>query len=56
MRLTINGKTRDLAPEAHESLLTTLRDRLFLTGAKQGGDRGGCGAWTFGWTLVTGWR
>ena len=46
MRLTINDRTRDLAPEPHETLLTTLRDRLFLTGAKQGCDRGECGACT----------
>jgi len=46
MRLIINGRTVVLSPEPHESLLTTLRDRLFLTGAKQGCDRGECGACT----------
>ncbi len=46
MRLTINGATRDVHPEVDESLLTTLRERLFLTGAKQGCDRGECGACT----------
>lgn len=46
MRLTINHATRDIVPEADESLLTTLRDRLFLTGAKRGCDRGECGACT----------
>ncbi len=46
MRLTINGRTRDLTVAPHESLLETLRDRLFLTGAKQGCDRGECGACT----------
>lgn len=46
MRLTINGATRDIHPEADESLLTTLRERLFLSGAKQGCDRGECGACT----------
>lgn len=46
MRLTINGTVRDILPEPGESLLTTLRDRLYLTGAKQGCDRGECGACT----------
>lgn len=46
MRLTVNDKPRDFAPEPHESLLTTLRDRLFLTGAKPGCERGECGACT----------
>lgn len=46
MRLTINGRTRDLTVAPHESLLETLRERLFLTGAKQGCDRGECGACT----------
>lgn len=46
MRLTINSKARELVPEPDESLLFTLRDRLFLTGAKMGCDRGECGACT----------
>lgn len=46
MRLTVNEKARDVAPDPHESLLTTLRDRLFLTGAKPGCERGECGACT----------
>jgi xanthine dehydrogenase YagT iron-sulfur-binding subunit len=46
MRLTVNDKARDVAPDPHESLLTTLRDRLFLTGAKPGCERGECGACT----------
>ncbi|MCC6931027.1 MAG: (2Fe-2S)-binding protein [Gemmatimonadaceae bacterium] len=46
MRVTINGRSRELSPEPLESLLTTLRERLFLTGAKQGCDRGECGACT----------
>lgn len=46
MRLTINRKERDIVPGPDESLLATLRDRLFLTGAKQGCDRGECGACT----------
>ena len=46
MRLTINTRERDIVPGPDESLLDTLRDRLFLTGAKQGCDRGECGACT----------
>ena len=46
MRITINGRSREVTPPPHESLLTTLRERLFLTGAKQGCDRGECGACT----------
>ncbi len=46
MRLTVNDKAKDVTPEPGESLLTTLRDRLFLTGAKPGCERGECGACT----------
>jgi xanthine dehydrogenase YagT iron-sulfur-binding subunit len=46
MRLTINNRTRELVPEPHETLLDTLRDRYFLTGAKAGCERGECGACT----------
>lgn len=46
MRVTINGRARELSPDPAESLLTTLRERLFLTGTKQGCDRGECGACT----------
>lgn len=46
MRLRINGRTRELAPAPHETLLETLRERLFLTGAKAGCERGECGACT----------
>jgi xanthine dehydrogenase YagT iron-sulfur-binding subunit len=46
MRLTVNEKTREVAPAPHESLLETLRERLFLTGAKAGCERGECGACT----------
>lgn len=46
MRVTINGKTREVTPAPHESLLETLRERLFLTGAKAGCERGECGACT----------
>ena len=34
MRLTVNGAKHDIAAPAHETLLTTLRDRLQLTGTK----------------------
>lgn len=46
MRLTVNDRARDVTPEPHESLLVTLRERLFLTGAKPGCERGECGACT----------
>lgn len=46
MRLTINGRVREVVAEPHESLLTTLRERLFLTGTKLACDRGECGACT----------
>jgi len=46
MRLTINEKTREVDPAPQESLLETLRERLFLTGAKAGCERGECGACT----------
>jgi xanthine dehydrogenase YagT iron-sulfur-binding subunit len=46
MQLTINGRRRDVLAESHESLLTTLRERLFLTGTKLACDRGECGACT----------
>ena len=46
MRLTVNGRAREVEVPAHESLLTTLRDRFHLTGAKMGCDRGECGACT----------
>ncbi len=46
MRLTVNGRTRDVTAPPHESLLDTLRDRLFLTGTKLACERGECGACT----------
>jgi xanthine dehydrogenase YagT iron-sulfur-binding subunit len=46
MRLIVNGATYDVAAPAHETLLTTLRDRLELTGAKLVCGRGECGACT----------
>lgn len=46
MRLTVNGAGYDVAAPGHETLLTTLRDRLALTGAKLVCGRGECGACT----------
>jgi aerobic-type carbon monoxide dehydrogenase small subunit (CoxS/CutS family) len=46
MRLTVNGASYELAPAGHETLLTVLRDRLQLMGAKLVCGRGECGACT----------
>jgi len=46
MRVTINGRSRELSPEPLESLATTLRERLQLTGTKVACERGECGACT----------
>ena len=46
MELTVNGEARQMACDGHETLLTALRDRLQLTGAKLGCGRGECGACT----------
>jgi aerobic-type carbon monoxide dehydrogenase small subunit (CoxS/CutS family) len=46
MRLIVNGVVHDVTPPAHETLLTTLRDRLALTGTKLVCGRGECGACT----------
>ncbi len=46
MRLDVNGRAREVAVSDHESLLTTLRERLALTGSKLACDRGECGACT----------
>jgi aerobic-type carbon monoxide dehydrogenase small subunit (CoxS/CutS family) len=46
MRLTVNGRTREVNAPEHETLLTVLRDRLHLTGAKLVCERGECGACT----------
>lgn len=46
MRLTVNGASHDVTAPGHETLLTTLRDRLQLTGTKLVCGRGECGACT----------
>lgn len=46
MHLSVNGRRREVDAPDHESLLTTLRERLALTGAKLACDRGECGACT----------
>jgi len=44
--LEVNGRRHPVAVELTETLLTTLRDRLLLTGAKRGCNQGVCGACT----------
>jgi aerobic-type carbon monoxide dehydrogenase small subunit (CoxS/CutS family) len=46
MRLIVNGASHDVAAPGHETLLSTLRDRLDLTGTKLVCGRGECGACT----------
>ena len=46
MRLIVNGAQHDVTVPAHETLLTTLRERLHLTGTKLVCGRGECGACT----------
>ena len=47
LRLTLNGQTRDIdLDDPRVTLLDLLRERLGLTGAKKGCDRGQCGACT----------
>ncbi len=46
MRLIVNGASHDVASPDHERLLTTLRERLHLTGTKLVCGRGECGACT----------
>lgn len=46
MHLSVNGRERVVSPPPHESLLVTLRERLFLTGTKLACERGECGACT----------
>lgn len=44
--LTVNGETESLEVESHRTLLQVLREDLDLTGAKDGCNRGECGACT----------
>lgn len=44
--LSINDEPHEVAAPAHWSLLEVLRYQLSLTGAKQGCDKGDCGACT----------
>ena len=46
MRLIVNGESHEVAAPDHERLLTTLRERLHLTGTKLVCGRGECGACT----------
>jgi aerobic-type carbon monoxide dehydrogenase small subunit (CoxS/CutS family) len=46
MRLIVNGASHDVNAPGHETLLTTLRERLELTGTKLVCGRGECGACT----------
>src|SRR5690349_19425533 len=45
-RLNVNGAERSVDVDGLETLLTTLRERLALPGAKRGCDQGVCGACT----------
>ncbi|TFE48565.1 2Fe-2S iron-sulfur cluster binding domain-containing protein [Streptomyces sp. ICN441] len=53
LALYVNGEARQLTIDTRMSLLDVLRDRLGLTGAKAGCDRGQCGCCT---VLVDGRR
>jgi xanthine dehydrogenase YagT iron-sulfur-binding subunit len=46
MRVIVNGSEHEVAAPGNEALLTTLRDRLDLTGTKLVCGRGECGACT----------
>ena len=41
---TINGEPREFMADSRDSLLDALRDRIGLTGAKEGCNNGNCGA------------
>ena len=44
VRTTVNGEPTEFLCEAQQSLLTVLRDKLQLTGTKEGCSTGDCGA------------
>lgn len=46
MRLTVNGRPREITVASDATLLTVLREQLHLTGAKPACERGECGACT----------
>jgi carbon-monoxide dehydrogenase small subunit len=46
IRVRVNGRERELEVGTHETLLQALKERLFLTGAKEGCGVGECGACT----------
>ena len=46
LKFLVNGEQRELDVEPTKSLLSVLRDDLFLTGTKRGCDSGECGACT----------
>jgi aerobic-type carbon monoxide dehydrogenase small subunit (CoxS/CutS family) len=46
MLLRVNGRQHEVQPEPGERLLTTLHERMHLTGAKFGCGQGECGACT----------
>lgn len=46
MVLSVNGRSHALEVEPHHSLLSVLRERLGLTGTKEGCNAGDCGACT----------
>src|SRR5258708_8779026 len=46
LNCTVNGEDRSVLADTRDTLLTLLRDRLGLTGAKEGCGNGNCGTCT----------
>jgi aerobic carbon-monoxide dehydrogenase small subunit len=46
IRVRVNGRDHELEVGTHETLLQALKERLYLTGAKEGCGVGECGACT----------